>query len=288
MNRRVVGLLPLLPAVFGCTALLTPGEVQCESSSDCAARGFENAACVKNVCEEATPVDPIWGCLGHVVEPEPDKTKKVSLSVRLAYAGDDGPVTGADVDVCGKLDIDCVGTSANLPKGLHPDADGVVTFSVLQGFDGFVRVSHPDTMDSRVFVGRPIVTPPKTKEVQLLRKSEYSLLAAAAHQDIDLTRGSSIVLSVDCQGESGSDVRFESQNADSKSLEFYLINQFPTPPPTATATDADGFGGFFNLPESPSDVVRAYRAKDDVYIGESSFHVLPNTVSYVQVAPTPK
>ena len=63
-----------------------------------------------------------------------------------------------------------------------------------------------------------------------------------------------------------------SPNADAASLEFYLINQAPTTPPTATATDVDGFGGFFNLPVSAA-VVRAYRDSDDVYIGESSFHV---------------
>ncbi len=125
------------------------------------------------------------------------------------------------------------------------------------------------------------------EEVQLLRKADYALLAAFAGEDVDPTRGTAIVLSIDCSGESGSGVRFESPNADAASLEFYLINQAPTTPPTATATDVDGFGGFFNLPVSAA-VVRAYRDSDDVYIGESSFHVLANTISYVQVAPTPE
>ena len=209
------------------------------------------------------------------------------LTVRVAYAGDDGPVLGANIDVCDKLDLDCKGSSTNFPKGLEPDADGVVKLSVLQGFDGFVRISHPEVMDSRVFVGRPIITPPKTKEVQLLRKSEYLLLAAFAKQEVDPLRGSAILLAIDCQGESASGVRFETPTADGKSLGFYLINQAPTPPPTATETDIDGFGGFFNLPEG-ADVARAFRAKDDVYVGESSYHVLANTVSYVQIAPTPK
>jgi hypothetical protein len=68
---------------------------------------------------------------------------------------------------------------------------------------------------------------------------------------------------------------------------FYLINQAPTPTPTATATDKDGFGGFFNLP-AKSAVVRAFRESDDVFIGESSLQILPNTISYVLVGPTPQ
>lgn len=287
MNRGVIALVPLLLSIEGCTALLAPGEAQCEAVSDCEARGFTGARCVNNLCVEGAVADPVWGCLGDVVEPEPDKTKKVEFQVRLAYAGDDGPVLGAEVDVCDKLDLDCAGSSANFPKGLTPDAKGNVTINVLQGFDGFVRVTHADVVDSRIFVGRPIVTPPSVKEVQLLRKTEYALLASFAGEDVDPTRGTAIVLSIDCGGESGSGVRFESPNADAASLEFYLINQAPTTPPTATATDVDGFGGFFNLPVSAA-VVRAYRDSDDVYIGESSFHVLANTISYVQVAPTPE
>lgn len=286
MNRGAIALAPLLLSLEGCTALLSPGEAQCEAASDCTARGFTNAVCEKNVCVEEA-ADPVWGCLGHVEEPVADKTKKVDLKVRMAYAGDEGPVLGATVDICDKLDLECTGSSLNFPKGLTTDADGYVITKVTQGFDGFVRVKGQDVMDSRVFVGRPLITQPPVKEVQLLRKLDYSLLAAFAKQEVDPTRGTAILLSIDCGGASGAGVRFEVPDADAKSLEFYLINQAPTPPPTATATDVDGFGGFFNLPVS-STVARAFRAKDDVYIGESSFHVMADTISYVLVVPTPE
>jgi hypothetical protein len=157
----------------------------------------------------------------------------------------------------------------------------------VQGFDGFVRITDPEIVDSRVYVGRPIVAPPTVKEIQLLRPSEYEALAAIALNEADPERGTAIILAVDCQGESASGVRFESANADSESSAFYLINQAPTIPPTATATDADGFGGFFNLPPSAA-VARSFRAVDDVFVGESSFQVLASTISYVQIAPTPQ
>jgi hypothetical protein len=274
----------------GCTALVSAGEEQCASDGDCTSRGFANAACVEQVCVEREGVvdDPIWGCLGNVVEPEADPTQLIEFPIRLAYAVGDAPLGPETViDVCDKLDITCAGTDPKYPKGLAPGPDGVVDVVVPEGFDGFVRIQNPDIVDSRVYVGRPIVEPPSVKEVRLLSPSDYSVLSTLAGKSLDPERGTAIVLAVDCQQVAVGGVRFESPNADADSVEFYLINQSPTIPPTATATDPDGFGGFFNMPPS-SAVVRSFRDADDAFVGESSFQILPNTLSYVQVAPTPQ
>jgi hypothetical protein len=284
VNRVVAAMLPLLLAT-GCTVVLAPGEQQCKATSDCDARGFSGATCAAGVCEKAA-VDPVWGCLGHVVEPVPDMTKKVELSVQIQFAGDKSPVTDATIDVCAKLDVGCTGMSADYPKGLKPDSMGLVKFSVIQGFDGFVRIVGPEIVDSLVFVGRPIVKPPAPKAVWLIGKNDYGILAKAAGQMVDPTRGTVILLGVDCQGIGASGVTFECPGADKKSLQFYLINQFPTAPPMATATDHDGFGGFFNVPVG-NTLARSHRLSDGALVGESSFQVLANTISYVQIAPTP-
>jgi hypothetical protein len=290
VNWPALALVPLLWGTQACTVILSPGEAQCETDADCAARGFDGAACVDAVCVGGDGVggaDTVWGCLGNVVEPVADTSKSVELSVRLAFASDSSPLTSGTVDFCDKLDINCTGDSANFPKGLSPNADGVVTVSVKQGFDGFVRITDPEIVDSRVYVGRPIVEVPKVKEIQLLRPNEYAALAGIAQGMVDETRGTAILLAIDCKGDSASGVRFESPNADDDSIAFYLINQAPTIPPTATETDVDGFGGFFNLPVSAA-VARSFRAVDDAFVGESSFQVVANTISYVQIAPTPQ
>jgi hypothetical protein len=317
--HRLAALSLILLATSACTALLSPGEAQCEKDADCKARGFANAACEAQVCVSTSecdvpadckgftdpictdhkcsekPVDPVWGCLGHVTEPTPDQTKKVALSIKLELV-DLTPVTTVTVDICDKLDPGCVGANPDLPKGLTPGADGMMHLSLPQGFDGFVRITDNSLptddqqriVDSRVYVGRPIVTPPDTKAVQLLRRIDFNQLVPLSGTTADPTRGTAILLAVDCQGKSASGVRFETAGADAKSVQFYLINQAPTTPPTATSTDADGFGGFFNLPVSAgTSVVKSYRAADDVYIGESSFQIYADTISYVQIAPTP-
>lgn len=286
MNRLALATLPLLIGVQGCTVLLAPGEVQCDSAADCAARGFPEAVCVEQLCVEPPAADPVWGCLGHVVEPVPDKTKTVAFTMHLAFATDGTSVTKATIDVCDKLDLNCTGKNPAYPKGLSPGSDGLVKLNVIEGFDGFVRIQNPDLMASRIYVGRPIVTPPKVKEIRLLRPQEYAYLANLADKTVDLTRGTAILLALDCRGEAARGIHFESKNADAKSAEFYLVNQSPATPPAVTATDVDGFGGFLNLPPS-SAVARAFLSAGHVYVGESSFQVLANTISYVQVGPTP-
>ena len=178
--------------------MLDPGESQCETTPDCATRGFTDAVCTNHVCEKiVVPPDPVWGCLGSVVQPVPDTSKKVELSVRLTFAADKSPVAGAMIDVCDKLDLDCTGKNPDSPKGLTSAANGLVTFKVVQGFDGFIRVSSPEIVDSRIFVGRPIITPPLVKEVRLLSSNDYQTLVSYAKETYDPTRGTSILLATD-------------------------------------------------------------------------------------------
>ncbi len=314
MLRVFPGLVAALSVLGGCSLALAPGEEQCETVDDCTARGFDGGRCEQgvcvaqctspqdcealglagHVCEDGTCIDPIvadptWGCLGNVVEPEPDPTKPLVIEFRLAYATDNTiPVVGATVDVCAKLDLACMNESPDFPKGLTSDADGNLRIESKQGFDGWVRVTHPEIVDSRIYVGRPLLEQPKTKEIRLLKPMEYEVLAnVAGGAMVDPTRGSAIVLGLDCEGLPGAQLRFSTVSADAQTIPFYLINQAPQRPPQAIETDADGFGGFFNLPVGPA-IVRSVLGEEATFVGESSLNIEANTISYVQVAPTPQ
>src|SRR6185436_996419 len=71
VKPAVWALLPILLGSGGCTVVLSPGEQQCETAKDCEARGFSGAECKAGVCEKVEEIDPIWGCVGNVVEPKP-------------------------------------------------------------------------------------------------------------------------------------------------------------------------------------------------------------------------
>lgn len=311
MNRVAIALLPMLLACGGCSVILQPGESQCQTTKDCEARGFAGAVCKEGLCTtqcqsdqdcadlgltghtcksgacEEPPPDPIWGCLGSVVEPIADPSKMVEFDVPLKNSTDSTPVTNVTVDTCDKLDFMCTGSNPAFPKGLKPDANGIMHMSLFEGFDGFVRITSPDFMEGRLFPGRPIVKPLALAEVKLVKPADYEFLASFAMKQADPTRGTAILYGVNCQAKAGIGVRFSVPTADTNSAEFYLVNLVPTAYPTAKATDSGGFGGFFNLPVGQS-LVTATRAVDQAYIGESGFQVFANTISYVMIAPTPK
>ncbi len=291
MKRLAVAILAATLAPAGCSVVLDPGEAQCTTTADCTARGFKNAACMANVCQMAAPPDagapdPIWGCVGHVPVPNPDTNKKVTITEQLVLALDGSPVTDVTCDVCDKLDYNCTGTNPDFPKGLHPDAKGNVSAAVVQGFDGFVRITGGTTLDSLVFIGQPLIKPPSVKIIQLLRPMDYTTIAMVAGLKVDMTHGTAILEGVDCEGLPMSGISFKTNVKDSETAAFYLINMLPQEPPMATATDTDGYGGFFNLPPG-SAVATSSRESGKQCIGDSSFRIEPYTISYVLVAPSP-
>jgi hypothetical protein len=107
-----------------------------------------------------------------------------------------------------------------------------------------------------------------------------------AGQTVDPMRGTAILEGVDCQGNPEGGISFQSANADAETVLFYLIAKIPQQPPGTTATDTDGYGGFLNLPVG-NTVAKSYKNGGSVYIRESSFDVLMNTISYVLIAPSP-
>ncbi len=272
----------------GCNLVVAGDDAQCSVDDDCTARGFQDAACVEQVCVSTVSSDPVWGCLDNLDVETPDPSKTISFDIDLVYAVGGAAVSMSTVvDVCDKLDLNCEANTPGLPRGLNPDGNGNVDITVPEGFDGFVQVTGPNLVDSRVYVGRPLFEPPSVEAVQLLSPSDFDLLATLAGDPPDPMRGTSIVLAIDCSGDGAGGIRFESNNADADTTAFYLVNQQPVTPPTTTSTDGDGFGGFFNMPVGPA-VVRGIREDDDRYIGESSFQILAETISYVLVSPTPQ
>lgn len=269
----------------GCTVVVAGDDVQCQTDADCGARGFGDASCVDQVCTIAAG-GTMWGCLGNIEDVIPDPSRTIQVEVDLVFAVG-GAAVGPQtvINVCDKLDVDCSDADSTLPRGLQPDGNGRLRVEVPEGFDGFFTLNGPDIIDSRFYVGEPLLGPPSIQALQVLSPEDFTTLATLAGDAPDPTRGSSIVLVVDCNGDGAGGVTLNGANADASSVPFYLINQQPVP--SATETDSDGFGGYFNLPLG-SAVVSATRASDGAFVGESSFQVAADTMSYVLVSPGPQ
>lgn len=269
----------------GCSLALAPGE-QCGSNDDCAARGFAGAVCEQGFCRQpaVAPSSP-WACLGHVTKPHPDPTNTLTMPLTLHHV-DRTPVTDATVDVCDKLDIECDGTDARYPKGLHPNAKGEVTTTAPEGFDGFFRIAGPKLMATRLYVGQPLVEPPNINAFQVVEATEFQTIVAYAKLTFDPTRGAAIFFVEDCAKHSASGASFSCVDADDESKVFYLVNQLPVLPPKATSTDPYGFGGYVNLPVGAT-VAQARLESTGELIGQVGFGVFANTLSYVLITPGP-
>jgi hypothetical protein len=127
--------------------LLDTSAQQCNSESDCRARGgqFTNASCVNHVCvskqvvvDSGDPdayVDPVWGCLGNVKVETPPPSMMANVSLPFFDLINMVPITGVGIQVCAKLDVEC---SRPIDSRIIPaDADGIAHFKVPSYFNGY-------------------------------------------------------------------------------------------------------------------------------------------------------
>lgn len=229
--------------------------------------------------------DPLWGCLGQIAEPTPDPRQSVDLTLQLWFATSaSDPVTSGIVDVCAIDDITCEGTDPDLPTGLSLDGEGRVTVTVAEGFDGYLRVGDPEIIDSRFYVGKPIV---ESGELQfsLFRPNEFETLTEAAGISLNPARGVAMIMALDCQSNPATGVRYEFSDLGPEGTPFYFNDALPDP--TRTVTNEDGGGGACNLPPGAMSV-SSYLDEDGAFIGAANLHIRANTISYLQLGPTPR
>lgn len=278
---------------------------QCESNADCEAI-VAGSTCVEHVCTEpqsqggsgggggpneggggAPPIPENFSCLGSFVEPDPGDPVHHSYRLELATGQPGTPPLNMSVDLCNKLDVDCTN-----PQTITPDADsGSFEFDVAKSFQGFLLVhadapSSPDPIPivpTIVFFLSPVVVPEKEIVVRVIDPVSFEALSNAAGVPIDPDRGTSIVLTYDCNGDRAKGVHLESDDVDADTTPFHFKAALPDP--NSVQTDDQGAGGFVNMP--PGDfTVRSYVYDGHYFIGETSFLSRAGFLSYVPIGPT--
>lgn len=292
MSRRRRWLLSaclgmLLPA---CSVVLDVSEPQCSTDQECVDRGFQGV-CVNEVCTlpsgssgtgmggaAATP----WGCLGNVMEPPIQPGTKVNAEFRILLASAESPPPNTSAYVCSQIDVNCTNPTAG---PLSPDGMGKLRVELPSGFEGYLKIDSPSTVPSLVFIGRPIVTVPKTNTVRLLTTQDFEGLASLAGQVPDPMRGHALILVTDCLDLPAANVEVNSMDGDAETKKFYLIGTLPRT--DLDRTDQSGFAGFFNVPPGIISV-EARRAEDDKpFVGKYGFRIQEGTISYLLLGPTP-
>lgn len=314
---RKTALLALFVAspAIACSVLLDTSADQCQTDGDCQKRGgaFAQTTCVNKVCVsgeadatpqpeagqdsgDAAPPDPTWGCLGHVVTPQPGMAK-VNVKVPLIDLLTKTPVTDVTANVCAKIDINCAA-----PMGpFVPDMMGVLNLSLDQGFDGFVQVvpnlpdaGAPDGGDggidlrgyivpSLIFFNPALVQDTTYITIVLVKLQTILSLTAANMIPFDPTLGAFFMETTDCQFKAAKDVVVALDSTGKDTSGFYFLGSLPSL--TAAATDDTGYAGFINVPNGNRSVT-ATLSTTKQYIGKTSVFTKPGFISYTQVAPS--
>ncbi|NUP05916.1 MAG: hypothetical protein HOW73_07650 [Polyangiaceae bacterium] len=287
----------------GCSIAFDLDQEQCESNADCVDKGFADAECRNKVCVEPAntggsnpggggeggqggsepPLPSNFTCLDNFVPATPGATIHYNYRFELATAEPGTPPMNTTVKLCRSLAPTCT----NPEETFTPDAEGVIEFDLEPDFPGFLElVSDPKApiMPTIVyFEKQPIVIPGKQIVVRVIDPESFNSIAEFAGVPIDPSRGTSILLSIDCNDERTSGVTFVSDQVDEDTTPYHFKGSLPSP--TATETDEQAAGGFVNMPPG-SFTARATVASSGRFIGEATFLSRAGYLTYVPMGPT--
>lgn len=256
--------------VTACSLIVDTESQQCASEAECAGRAASLGltTCADGVCvapahsvdasqEDATPVDPKWGCLGSVKFPIRDPQETVLFRLRFVDGITEAGVPGLLPRACLPLDLNC--TAPVSEAEVASDADGYVNIRVPKAFDGYLEIpapaSFPTMVPEIVWVSPPPVeSDPPNKEisaavaVHLVGLADLTFLAQLIGAKVDPKLASLLVVTHDCSGNNAGGVRLTSSSKDEGTVPFYFVNGSPSTAVDRTAGDGSPVGGFINHP----------------------------------------
>jgi hypothetical protein len=287
-----------------CSLVLKTDSEQCNTNSDCTARGtaFANTMCTNNVCvanglpdsgADSGAPDPKWGCIGEV--PPLDAGSMMTFKLQLLDLISNAPVTqNLDVKLCAKLDptcqtpLGCSASDAGCPvvSTLTPDSMGNVSAMVASNFDGYLDIDDTSGtyVPSLVFVDLAVVHVSANSQVLLVTKSAESGLATNAMVTINPADALLLVPIVDCTGARTAGASAALSPAQAGATEFYDINSALMT--SATQTDSSGNMGFVNVTAPASVTVIGTVAATGKEFGKVTTLVRAGGMTYQILRPT--
>jgi len=272
----LVGLVLVSTLLTACSLAVNADRVQCKTKADCTSRGglFSNAVCSNSVCQ----VDPTWACLA-----TPAATSMQSapyqISVGLRDLITQAPVSGAQVRLCHKIDVDCAAPVSTATS----DGAGDVTFSVdAPTAAGYVTVQADGYVQTLYFFNPPIDHDQTIPPISLASPTANAGLIFQLGSQPVAGHGSIVVSSADCTGAPAASVSYSTPNGDGATTAFYTVGSLPET--TATATDAGGYGGLINVPAGAATLTATLTSPHAV-LGTISMLVRDGAITYSRVVP---
>ncbi len=274
-----------------CSLALGLGEQQCQTTADCTKRGFAGAECVQHVCVGGSTTssstgsgDPAWSCLPGFMTPT--TTQNISVDFQIVMATGAALPTDLKIKLCSSFDAQC---SVPVDGNVTLDADGKHTFEVPPSFgNGYLEITSQSgvTYPTLAFFGSNVLIPPVPKIIRLTTPAQLDALLNLTKLSADPAHGIAIMLTTDCQDERTAGVALSSvSGSDGLTVPFYFNGNLPDP--AGTQTDAEGAGGFLNMVPGIARVQSSRFSTGD-FVGDVTFQVRAQTISYVPLGPTTK
>lgn len=197
-----------------------------------------------------------------------------SLPVRSLFGA---PLENLVARVCLPADPTCA-TPISIVNGLTPT--GLLVLHVPAGFYGFLEVIADGHLPVVFYMRRPVVQD-TVDDLPLspIPSAGVPQIAALFNVDVVPELGLIAALAVDCRWNSIAGATF-SNNLGGRT--YYFADGLPNA--TASATDAEGLGGFFNVPIRPVEI-SAQLAADGRVIGTRTIVPRPGWLMAVLMRP---
>jgi hypothetical protein len=202
------------------------------------------ATAAEDSCHAACGMGTTFDCLGREMNPTPQQMPTLHIQVHDPVLS--MPVAGAQVTACSVSSAACLVPLATATT----DADGF--FSITLSQPAWFIVHADQYLDALYFTVPSLVesTPKDLKApipIFLISSQTAAAFAALAGLTADMSQG--IVLSrvFDCTGWAAPAVTFGLKTTSAGTKPIFLLTG-NVPDPSATQTDINGTGGFFNVP----------------------------------------
>lgn len=277
--------LLLVGAASSCSLAFPMGEVQCQTTEECVARGpaFLDSVCQDEICVASATED--WTCLGEANSSGcQGSTSQYTLVLHVADYYTHKTPPGLVGRLCPRPDINCDHVLGPVEIG----EDGTVSAEVDGNFDGYVELAGPSIVTALLSVPRAICEDTEIKgEWPLVSTEQFTQIAGTIKAELDLVEyGNIYARTFDCAGASAAGVSLALDTSAPVTTPYYMNGGLPKRGESTSSTDAQGAGGWINVPEGYVTIAGTVVATGE-RIGDVVLSVRKNTVSYPWVVPAP-
>ena len=233
-------------------------------------------------------VPPAWSCLNETPQAPPANASRPPITYVVPIVDFANPPTrpaALAITVCQFNDSDCENP---VPAAINPvpnQPPAVVAITVPYGFDGYLKMTATDYVDTEYYLGGPMLgnldgtTTVQGIPIPMLRQSVMDGMFTDLIQTRDITAGVLAIRSINCLGVPADNVDVKMDDPV-RGFGYTLINNQPVASDPPLPTDTRGVAGYANVPPGGTSV-RGFVG--DSVIGRTGFRVRENQLTVGEV-----